>query len=143
MIGANQNDYPTDPHPCYYHRMAAFSSIGPCHDGRIKPDVIAPGAWLVSCKINTGYTNEDANYYIWQGTSMSAPVVTGSLALVRQYYRDVMGMNPSDILASLLKATIINGCVTDGLHDASDYSSYYPSSNDHITVPGPICGWVE
>ena len=26
--------------------MADFSSRGPCADGRIKPDVVAPGTWI-------------------------------------------------------------------------------------------------
>src|SRR5207247_4028102 len=28
--------------------MADFSSRGPCEDGRIKPDVVAPGTWIAS-----------------------------------------------------------------------------------------------
>jgi hypothetical protein len=39
------------------------------------------------------------------GTSMSAPLVAGCAALVRQYYLDELGHSPS---AALLKATLIN-----------------------------------
>jgi hypothetical protein len=141
VLGASQNDYPTDPYPCYYQRMANFSSIGPTHDNRIKPDVVAPGMWLVSTKINSGYTDDDPNYYIWGGTSMSAPVTTGAMTLFREYYRKVKNIPPQDIYTSLLKATLINGCVTDGLRDHSDYTSYWPDSNDLLSIPSPICGW--
>lgn len=72
-----------------------FSSHGPTIDGRMKPDVVAPGAWVVSA-MNRYYmgNNQDGMvdrtydsggtdyyYYINIGTSMSAPVVTGSVAL--------------------------------------------------------------
>src|SRR6185436_17216286 len=30
--------------------MADFSSRGPCEDGRIKPDVVAPGTWIASAR---------------------------------------------------------------------------------------------
>jgi hypothetical protein len=141
VLGASQNDYPSDPYPCYYQRMAHFSSIGPTHDNRIKPDVVAPGMWLVSTKINSGYTDDDSNYYIWGGTSMSAPVTTGAMTLFREYYRKVKNIPPQDIYTSLLKATLINGCVTEGLRDHSNYTPYWPDSNDLLSVPSPICGW--
>ncbi len=51
------SDYPTepiksDPAAKNAQQMAAFSSRGPTDDGRIKPDVVAPGTWILS-----GYSN--------------------------------------------------------------------------------------
>lgn len=77
--------------------ISFFSSHGPTIDGRMKPDVLAPGALVVSAM--NGYTdaaqqyssqmvgrtvdgNGKAHYYYFNiGTSMAAPVVTGGLAL--------------------------------------------------------------
>lgn len=77
-----------------------FSSIGPTMDGRIKPDVMAPGQNIVSAYSSFFRANPDkaqaavtsdvryfdygGRRYVWNsdaGTSMSAPVVTGVIAL--------------------------------------------------------------
>lgn len=75
---------------------AYFSSIGPTADGRVKPDVSAPGAVVASAVPNTrAIRNSDAyleanvttvngvkNYYAYkQGTSMASPYVTGTVAI--------------------------------------------------------------
>jgi hypothetical protein len=101
-----------DSHP----GMAAFSSRGPCADGRIKPDVVAPGTDIISCKSSVSgastlwgsVSGEAGGYYRFSGgTSMSAPLVSGVAALAGQYFKEVHGVaSPS---AALLKAAIING----------------------------------
>lgn len=115
------------------NQLAIFSSIGPAHDGRIKPDIISPGEYLESCKRPSGYVT-------MSGTSMAAPVTTGSLALIREYYKKVANLPPAQISSALLKATLINGCVTENLEDYY-YSSYYPGGNAILSVPSPVCGW--
>ncbi|GLI65612.1 hypothetical protein VaNZ11_009178 [Volvox africanus] len=87
--------------------IAAFSSNGPLKDGRIKPDLVAPGGapGVVSADASNfpiDGTNADitggtcSNKTIrYQGTSMSAPLVAGHLALMRQYFRD--GFYPSGL----------------------------------------------
>ena len=79
---------------------SAFSAMGPTLDGRIKPDVMAPGQNIIS-SYSTFFINNPKNVnasvksdvrhfkyndrtYAWNanaGTSMSAPVVTGAIAL--------------------------------------------------------------
>ena len=58
--------------------QASFSSRGPTADGRIKPDVSAPGVNIVSAQTNT------ANGYVeYSGTSMATPFVAGVALLMR------------------------------------------------------------
>lgn len=66
--------------------MSDFSGWGPTDDGRIKPDVVAPGVNLYSA-ISTG----TANYDIYSGTSMATPAASGSLLLVQQHHNNVKG----------------------------------------------------
>ncbi len=63
--------------------MSSFSTWGPTDDGRIKPDIVADGVGLISTT-----SASDSSYGSSSGTSMSAPSVTGSLALLQQHYRD-------------------------------------------------------
>lgn len=66
-------------------QLAGFSSRGPTEDGRVKPDVVAVGAGVVS-------TRPGGGYFRAQGTSMSTPGVTGMLALVAEMFeRDSSG----------------------------------------------------
>ena len=100
-----------------YDGVADFSSHGPTPDGRLKPDVCAPGQVILSPK---GGSADDDHYM--QGTSMAAPVVAGLATLVRQYFWDGFGPaggagfapgardvarrhNPS---AALVKAVLVN-----------------------------------
>jgi len=63
----------------FYHPdfVALFSSRGPVSHFYMKPDIVAPGAF-----INT--TNSGGNYKIVSGTSFAAPHVAGTAALVLQ-----------------------------------------------------------
>ena len=66
-----------DPNTGY---ISSFSSVGPTADGRLKPDVCAPGELL--------YPEEDGddNYKRIQGTSFATPLVCGFAACVRQIH---------------------------------------------------------
>lgn len=97
--------------------LACFSSCGPTMDGRIKPDVVAPGHNILSC-LNSFYRkdhDEEATaqevipktalaakaygktYAMWamSGTSMSSPIAAGVIALWLQAKPD---LTPEDIL---------------------------------------------
>ncbi len=55
---------------------ASFSSCGPTTDGRIKPDVLAPGQGVWTALPNTGF------YQPANGTSFATPIVSGLCALL-------------------------------------------------------------
>lgn len=94
--------------------MADFSSRGPCEDGRIKPDLVAPGTWIASLR---SIYADDANawwpisdYYLYQGgTSQAGPHVSGAAAVFVQYFRAThTNATPSP---ALVKAALINSAV--------------------------------
>lgn len=94
--------------------MADFSSRGPCEDGRIKPDLVAPGTWIASLQ-SAAAGDENAwlpidEYYQFQGgTSQAGPHVSGAAAVFFQFYRELFGgRTPSP---ALVKAALINAAV--------------------------------
>ncbi len=93
--------------------MADFSSRGPCEDGRIKPDVVAPGTWIASAAsaaawdiASVSWTAIDDYYVYMGGSSMAAPQVAGAAAVFVQYYKS----QHTNALPSpaLVKAALIN-----------------------------------
>ncbi len=91
--------------------IAFFSSRGFTDDNRIKPDIVAPGTYMISTRssqpgVNYVFGTLDQNYSYNSGTSMATPIVAGAAALVRQFYMDNKSISPS---AALIKATLING----------------------------------
>jgi hypothetical protein len=82
-------------------RMSSFSGWGPTDDGRIKPDIVANGVGLYSA-IRTSNTA----YATYSGTSMSAPSVTGSIALLLQHQKNLHGTQR--LRASTIKALLLH-----------------------------------
>lgn len=91
--------------------MADFSSRGPCEDGRIKPDLVAPGTWIASLQSASAtdqyaWGSISASYQYQGGTSQAGPHVSGAAAVFVQYYRETQtNTTPSP---ALVKAALIN-----------------------------------
>ena len=100
--------------------VAPFSLGGPCSDGRVKPDVVAPGSGVVSLKSSCATYDslrtysENENYVFNTGTSMSTPLVAGAAALAREWLVERRGFTNVFPTAALMKAIL-----TGGAHDMS------------------------
>ena len=127
------NDYKVDPiysdniaETNLPHGLVAFSSRGPCDDGRIKPDVVAPGTFIISTRsrasADTGWgVAPNTNYLYMGGTSMATPLTSGAAALMRQWLTTTGGI--ADPSAALMKALLINGArdMTPGQYGTGAY----------------------
>ena len=90
--------------------ISTFSSQGPTRDGRVKPDITAPGQAIAAAKTSSSIFDNSVivaggKHVIEQGTSMAAPHITGLAALMLQ-------MNPS-LTNDKIKNSIISSAVKD------------------------------
>lgn len=98
--------------------VPGYSNRGPAADGRMKPDIAAPGTSILSARNTTTtsvvpvYTTPRSN----SGTSMAAPTISGNAALVRQFFAD--GFYPRGVKTPadaynasgmVMKAVLLNG----------------------------------
>lgn len=97
--------------------IASFSSLGPTRDGRIKPDVVAPGTVIASARSNTipeQVSDPDAFHRILSGTSMATPHVAGIIALMLQYDSHLKATDIPGILRQTARLDADTGVLTNG-----------------------------
>ena len=114
------------------------SSSGPTSDGRIKPELVAPGVMICSARAQEaalttgGSCSESVHtdgttplYMTLSGSSMAAPVVAGASAMVRQFLREEVGLASPN--SDLIRAILVNGAEDIG----------------ELDVPNPQEGWGQ
>ena len=90
-VGSTHRDSP------YTYGVSYFSSKGPTGDGRLKPDLVAPGERILSCCSSNKNGNSATNAYVEDsGTSMAAPHVSGVIAAFLSIRREYIG-NPEKV----------------------------------------------
>lgn len=110
-------------------RILNDSSLGPTFDGRIKPDLMAPGSGITT-------TAEGTNCYsALSGTSIAAPMVTGIGALVLEEYASVTGtdLDSAPPLPSTVKAIMIQ-TAEDLVHTVPDRHDWWDNPDTDAPV---------
>ena len=144
-----------------------LSGKGPTFDGRIKPDVTAPGAAVVSSfnSYASGYYVKDADKvatvkdptynrtYTWgtaSGTSMATPVVTGIIALWLEAepsltYEDVMSTIKETSMHDKFTGDVPDGIFGQGKIDALAGLKHIlqMSSISHTDAEKPSCSYAD
>ncbi|MBN1370724.1 MAG: S8 family serine peptidase [Anaerolineaceae bacterium] len=100
--------------------LASFSSVGPNGDPNVlKPDITAPGVNILSAFSEALLGNSDPAFAFLNGTSMSAPHVTGAVALMRQYNPS---LTPAEIKSLLTSTSDMTVLMPDGLTPAGAFN---------------------
>ncbi|ADD02046.1 peptidase S8 and S53 subtilisin kexin sedolisin [Thermoanaerobacter italicus Ab9] len=79
--------------------LASFSSRGPTADGRIKPDIAAPGYNITAAKANS-----INGYVTYSGTSMATPFVAGTVALMLNANISLAPLDVKNIIMTTAKS---------------------------------------
>jgi len=120
--------------PGYGFYQVCFSSRGPTADERIKPDISAPGVFIMAAEMGT------SNGYIeYSGTSMSSPFVAGLAGLMLHANSS---LTPADIKTKLMNTAVDwDGSETDIDYGAGRLDGYEAIksaggySGTNITIP--------
>ena len=119
-------------------QMAVFSSRGPTDDGRVRPDLVAPGTHIQGAAAQaSGYTGDgicdpyhpagQTLYGASSGTSHSAPAAAGAASLLSAYYSEHYGGLPPS--PAMVKAYLANS------------ARPLPGSGGAETLPSNNQGW--
>lgn len=144
-VGASENVRPTWTDGCNVgpdgaddaREMANFSSRGPTLDGRVKPDLVAPGTHIIAAAAQApGYNGTgvcdryhpdgQTLYAASSGTSHAAPAVAGAASLLYRYYSDHFGGQPPS--PAMTKAYLVN-------------AARYLTGQDGEALPSPAQGF--
>jgi len=102
-VGSTHRDSP------HTYGVSYFSSKGPTGDGRLKPDLVAPGEKIISCAAGSkkaappGESPDDYPYVESSGTSMAAPHVSGVIAAFLSIRKEYIG-KPHEVKEIFMRA---------------------------------------
>lgn len=128
----NDSWYTTPP------AIARFSSRGPTVDGRIKPNIAAPGynvpsslnnkqmaGWMLDrTLLKTVFKNDTQYWAAFSGTSMAAPHVTGIVALLLQANPNLTAAQVQDILETTADVDQSTGTVPNNTYGHGRVNAY-------------------
>lgn len=118
--------------------IARFSSKGPTVDGRIKPNISAPGydvpssvnnkqiaPWMLNRTVLKSEFKNDTNYWMTSnGTSMAAPQVTGIVALLLQANPNLTALQVKDILETTATVDAQTGVTPNNVYGHGKVNAY-------------------
>jgi serine protease AprX len=122
-------------------RMALLSSASPTSDGRIKPDVSAPGTCLVGPRAmqatgrGWGLADPLPSYIVDGGTSAAVAVAGGATALLRQAWRKELGRRPAGVT---LKALAILGAAPVSSRDGTQPEDRNVAGHGRLDLDGSL-----
>ncbi|CAG7727434.1 unnamed protein product [Allacma fusca] len=99
--------------------VSSFSSVGPTVDGRMKPEISAPGSSVVSAS-----SSSDTGYATMSGTSMACPHAAGLSALILNEKPNLTVDQLKDALITGAQHIISSGKTCSGVKD-SDYPNHH------------------
>jgi len=96
--------------------LSEFSSRGPTRDGRTKPDICAPGAWICAALSENGLwqsylVHPDGVHTMELGTSMASPHVSGTVAIMLSLDPSLTSSEIQQILRSTARQDAYTGWV--------------------------------
>ena len=97
--------------------IASYSSWGPTRDGRIKPDVVAPGSVIASARseaVAEEPSDPDPFHRVLAGTSMAAPHVAGTIALMLQYSPNLQAIELTRLIRETARLDLHTGLLLSG-----------------------------
>lgn len=118
------------------NKVSDFSSKGPTKDGRIKPDLCAPGENILSASGTQSSEDRNCTFKPMSGTSMATPTLAGGAILLRNYF--TKGFYPSgeenisdsfSPSSALLKSGLISGAMDVGNRDFPNFSEGFGRVN--------------
>lgn len=117
-------------------QLATFSSRGPTSDGRVKPDIAAPGVSIMSTEAGT-----EEGYVAFSGTSMASPFAAGTAALVLDANPELSPDEVREVLTSTTEDWGLEGDDVDygwgrlQVHDAVAEALRRAGQTANLTTP--------